>query len=157
MNKLIISWDDYYQHIIQLAKLIKEKEEHKVFDQILCLARGGVPIGDALSRIFNLPLAILFTSSYRLQKQGDIYIDNQIAKQNNQLGKNILLVDDLVDSGVTLQKVAQYLQEDYQLDNIKTAVIWKKETSIISPDYFVKTVGEEWIEQPFEIFDNIKL
>lgn len=157
MNKLIISWEDYYQHIIQLAKLIKQDPAHQDFDQILCLARGGVPIGDALSRIFSLPLAILFTSSYRLQKQGDIYIDNQIAKQNNQLGKNILLVDDLVDSGVTLQKVAQHLKDDYHLDGIKTAVIWRKDSSIISPDYFVKTVGEEWIEQPFEIFDNIKL
>lgn len=157
MHKLIISWEDYHQHIIELAKLIKQDFQKHKFDQILCLARGGVPIGDALSRIFNLPLAILFTSSYKLQKQGDIYIDNQIAKQNNQLGKNILLVDDLVDSGITLQKVAQYLKEDYQLENIKTAVIWKKESSLISPDYFVKTVGEEWIEQPFEVFDNIKL
>ena len=33
------------------------------FDQILCLARGGLRVGDQLSRIFEVPLAILATSS----------------------------------------------------------------------------------------------
>ena len=35
------------------------------FDQILCLARGGMRPGDVLSRVFDKPLAIMSTSSYR--------------------------------------------------------------------------------------------
>ena len=37
------------------------------FDQILCLARGGMRPGDVLSRVFDKPLAIMSTSSYRAE------------------------------------------------------------------------------------------
>ena len=35
------------------------------FDSILCLARGGLRVGDVISRIYDMPLAILAASSYR--------------------------------------------------------------------------------------------
>lgn len=160
--KHFVSWDEYYQLVEGLAQKIHADLHGNIsFDQVLCLARGGAPLGDALSRIFNLPLAILFTSSYKMStKQEGIFIDNQIAKQNNRLGENILLVDDLVDSGETFHAVAKFMQNTHKNEqgqpiHITTAVLWKKDTSIFTPNYYMKeTTKNDWIVQPFECFDN---
>jgi hypoxanthine phosphoribosyltransferase len=152
MNKQIISWQEYYNHIENLAKLIKPNIHE--FNQLLCLARGGLFIGDAFSRIFQLPLAILFTSSYRVSSQrGELYIDNQIAKQNNFFGNQILLLDDLVDSGITMGKVVETLHNNYHPKTLKTATIWKKVHSSYTPNYYLQEIGDVWLEQPFEYLD----
>ena len=60
---LWVSWEDYNRLIERLA--LQVYESGWKFDVILCLARGGVRVGDVLSRIFDVPLGILATSSYR--------------------------------------------------------------------------------------------
>ena len=60
---LYVSYDEYHNLIEKLA--IKVHQSGWEFDTILCLARGGMRPGDILSRIFNKPLAIMSTSSYR--------------------------------------------------------------------------------------------
>jgi len=62
-ENLWISWDDYHSLIARLA--LNVHESGWKFDKILCLARGGLRVGDQMSRIFDVPLAILATSSYR--------------------------------------------------------------------------------------------
>ena len=63
MSDLHVSWTDYHYKIEQLA--VKVHESKWEFNQIICLARGGLRVGDLLSRMFDLPLAILATASYR--------------------------------------------------------------------------------------------
>ena len=157
--KTEIKWNEYQDMIKQLALKVKTTYPEVVpYDQILCLARGGLIIGDAFNRIFQIPLAVLFTSSYKInQKRGELFIDNQIAKQTNELGKRILVVDDLVDSGHTLTGVIKNIQENYQPELIHTAVIWKKDSSIFFPEFYIKeTSHDDWIIQPFETFDDFK-
>jgi len=60
---LYVSYDEYHNLIEKLA--IKIHQSAWEFDTILCLARGGMRPGDVLSRIFDKPLAIMSTSSYR--------------------------------------------------------------------------------------------
>lgn len=153
-----VSWKEYCNLIKELSEMIEKDRNINNFDQILCLARGGMPLGDALNRIFDIPLAVLFASSYKInKKQDNLVIDNQIAKQNNQLGKRILLVDDLVDTGNTLKGVAEFLKTNHNVEYIKTAVIWRKTNSLVSPDYYVRVSPHfEWIIQPFEIFETLK-
>lgn len=157
--KRFVDWKEYCNLIKRLSDKITPELPIHQFDQILCLARGGMLLGDALSRIYDLPLSVLFTSSYRIAEQkGELYIDNQIAKQNNMLGKRILLVDDLVDSGTTLEGVVQYLKEHHQVEYIKTATLWAKTSSVVMPDYCVEyTTSKDWIVQPFEIFEDINI
>jgi hypoxanthine phosphoribosyltransferase len=59
---LYVSYDEYHNLIEKLA--IKIHQSGWKFDTILCLARGGMRPGDILSRIFDVPLAIMSTSSY---------------------------------------------------------------------------------------------
>ena len=63
---LYVSYDEYHDLIEKLA--IKVHQSGWKFDTILCLARGGMRPGDVLSRIFDVPLAIMSTSSYRAEE-----------------------------------------------------------------------------------------
>jgi hypoxanthine-guanine phosphoribosyltransferase len=111
---LWVSWDEYNRLVERLA--LQVYESNWKFDMVLCLARGGVRPGDVISRIFDVPLAILSTSSYREEagtKQGNLDIAKYMTMTKGPLAGRILLVDDLADSGVTLQRVREHLTENY--------------------------------------------
>ena len=156
---LWVTWNEYHRAIEELALLVHESGWK--FDQILCLARGGLRPGDVLSRIFDVPLAILSTSSYREEAgklQGNLAIAAGITMIRGPLAGRVLLVDDLVDSGVTLQKVQQHLSGTYSaVTEIKSAVIWYKECSVLKPDFFLQHLPHNpWIHQPFERYDGLR-
>ena len=160
MLDLNISWDEYHQSVELLAaKIFESKWE---FDRIVCLARGGLRVGDILSRIFHQPLAILAASSYggdSERERGKLSIANQITMTGDKLGSRVLLVDDLVDSGVTLQQTTIWLRDLYpEIEELKTAVIWYKACSNYIPEYYASYLPQNpWIHQPFEKYDNYKL
>ena len=105
-SHLWISWDDYHRSIESLAKQVNESAWK--FDHVLCLARGGLRPGDVFSRLFNVPLSILTVSSDREEggtQRGELCIADRITSTIEKLTGRLLLIDDLVDSGVTLQRV----------------------------------------------------
>ena len=59
MKDLYVSWDEYNRLIEKLAIRVYDSGWH--FDAIVCLARGGLRVGDVLSRVFDRPLGVLFT------------------------------------------------------------------------------------------------
>jgi hypothetical protein len=156
---LYVSWEEYHRKIEQLAAKIYQSEWE--FDQILCLARGGLRIGDVLSRIYNKPLAILSATSYGgkdFQERGSLTIANKITMTTAQMGKRILLVDDLVDSGVTLDQILQWLKQhqEYEIAEVRSAVLWFKGCSVAKPDYYVDFLPDNpWIHQPFEKYEKL--
>ncbi len=157
---LWVSWDEYHRSIELLA--LKVHESGWKFDHILCLARGGLRIGDVFSRLFKMPLSVLSVSSYRGatgQDQGQIQIGASIASVEQEFRGNVLLVDDLVDSGVTFREVAPWLRQHYpEISEIKGAVIWVKSVSVVVPEFYVEYVeGSPWIHQPFETYDSLNI
>jgi hypothetical protein len=160
MNDLYVSWDEYHRLIEQLTLQIHESGYR--FDCLLCLARGGLRVGDVISRIYDTPLAILAASSYREaagQKQGELDIAEFITKTGGgELHGKLLLVDDLVDSGVTLIRVIDHLKQRYPaLTEVRTAVLWYKAVSKFKPDFFVQHLPTSpWIHQPFEEYDTLR-
>jgi hypoxanthine phosphoribosyltransferase len=69
----------------------------------------------------------------------------------------VLLVDDLVDSGVTLTRVIAHVQQRcIALTEVRTAVLWYKAASRYKPDYYVHYLPTSpWIHQPFEEYDTL--
>lgn len=155
---LWVDWDEYHRAIERLVKIVHESGYE--FDQALCLARGGLRVGDVFSRLFKVPLAILSTSSYREAagtKRGELDISNSITSTAGPLAGRILLIDDLVDSGVTLDRVQSHLKVAFPaVTEVRSAVIWYKACSIMRPDYYVDYLPDNpWIHQPFEIYDEL--
>lgn len=156
---LYVSYDEYHNLIEKLA--IKIFQSGWAFDTILCLARGGMRPGDILSRIFDKPLAIMSTSSYRSDAgtvQGILDIARFITTPKGDIAGKVLLVDDLADSGQTLKAVMNQLKTDYKpITELRSAVIWTKGLSTFTPDYSVEFLpSNPWIHQPFEGYDALR-
>jgi hypoxanthine phosphoribosyltransferase len=155
---LYVSWDEYHLLIERLA--LKVHNSGWEFDQIVCLARGGMRPGDVLSRVFDKPLAIMSTSSYRAEGgtiQGRLDLAKYITMPKGELAGRVLLVDDLADSGVTLKAVVERLRGLPSIADLRSAVIWTKAVSSYTPDYYVEMLATSpWIHQPFEDYDNLR-
>jgi hypoxanthine phosphoribosyltransferase len=157
--ELRVDWDQYYRLIEQLALQIHQSGY--AFESLLCLARGGLRVGDVISRVFERPLAVLTASSYREQagtQRGELRIAGAISSIDPQLRGRVLLVDDLADSGNTLVEVVRYLRERFvQIVELRTGVIWVKGCSQFRPDYFASYLPDSpWIHQPFEVYDHLR-
>ncbi|MGR3274221.1 phosphoribosyltransferase [Acaryochloris marina NIES-2412] len=158
MADLYVSWSEYHQQIEQLAAQIYRSGWS--FNQIICLARGGLRVGDLLSRIYQQPLAILATASYggaQGQDRHQLTVGQEITMATENLGNRILLVDDLVDSGITLEQTLIWLQQRYgsEIEDLRTAVLWYKACSRIKPHFYVDYLSENpWIHQPFESYEK---
>ena len=84
MADLHVTWDEYHRLIERLARQVDQSGWQ--FNQLICIARGGLRVGDVLSRIFDMPLAILSTSSYT-EKAGTIR--GELMKANSSLRSEI--------------------------------------------------------------------
>ena len=155
---LYVSWDEY--HLLTERLALKVAASKWEFDQILCLARGGMRPGDVLSRVFDKPLAIMSTSSYRDEGgsiQGRLDLAKYITLPKGELAGRVLLVDDLADSGVTLKAVVDRLRGMPQIAELRSSVIWVKGVSTYTPDYYVESLPTSpWIHQPFEDYDTLR-
>src|SRR5881227_683082 len=103
---LDVTWQQYHTLTERLALAVHESGYE--FNQIICIARGGLRVGDVLSRIYELPLAILSTHSYAAGGgtiRGELVIAEHMTMTRTRLGERVLLVDDMVDSGHTLEAV----------------------------------------------------
>ena len=156
---LYIDWQGYHRMIERLALQIYDSGWQ--FDVVLCLARGGLVAGNVLCRIFDKPLAVLSTSSYRESigtVQGALDIAQNITMTQGELAGNVLLVDDLIDTGVTLAAVKAHLKEFYPaITDVRSAVLWRKGWAKQEPDYCVDLLDNSpWIHQPFEAYDALQ-
>jgi len=156
---LKVTWDDYNTLVERLA--LNVYRSGFSFNQIICIARGGLRVGDVLSRIYELPLAILSTHSYAEgggTVRGQLIIAEHMTMTSPRLGDRILLVDDMVDSGHTLAAVHDELPKRFpHVTALKTAVVWWKACSVFKPDFYVDYLADNpWIHQPFEVYDNLR-
>jgi hypoxanthine phosphoribosyltransferase len=157
---LYVNWDTYNKTIEELA--VQIYEDGYEFNQIVCIAKGGLRVGDILARIFDVPFAVMSVESYHgdgvKDEQGQIVFGNSLAKTTPNLGNKVLLVDDLADSGRTLEKCVRWLEhyEGFFIDDLRTATLWTKGLSTFTPDYFVEFLpNDPWIHQPFEKYETM--
>ncbi len=159
MHEISITWADYHRKIEELA--VKVHNSHWTFNHIVCIAKGGLRIGDIFARLFDLPLAILSASSYsgpNNRIRNTLCFSRDLAMTTANLGSHVLLVDDLADSGVTLKRSVEWVKYHYgfYVDEVRTGVIWYKASSVYQPDYYVDYLPDSpWIHQPFEPYERM--
>jgi len=112
-------------------------------DAIVAIARGGLTLSHHLAEIFDIRevFAINAISYNKTQKKEKIDIFNI---PNLHGFKNILIVDDISDSGDTFIKVLKLLKTKYPDLNFKTLSIFYKPTSKFKPDFYFHET-DEWI------------
>ena len=163
-KKLIINFDEYLETVEKLAIEVNKEFKPTVLVGIM---RGAAPIIDILSRIFKLPTAYIVIQSYSGKgfedKQGDLVFARDISSIASQRDfERILLVDDLSDTGLTLNKSIDWLKSydpvKGYIKDIKTACLWKKKSSKFNPDYCpVMLDSDPWIVQPTEHYEELSI
>ncbi len=163
-EKLIVSWDDYNKTVEKLAIMVHDSGYKPSL--LVGIMRGGAPIRDGLSRVFKLKCAYLAVESYSGKgiedQQGKLIFSREMSSTVQNLGGNLLLCDDLSDTGVTLNRSIEWLKNyptlKDKIKNIKTAVLWKKAKSTFNPDFCaVELKNNPWIVQPFERYEEIRI
>ena len=163
-DKLLISFNEYVDIVEKLTVQVSKNYKPTV---LIGIMRGAAPIIDILSRILKLPTAYLVIQSYHGKGMEDKQGDLTFARDLSSIAKNkdferILLVDDLSDTGLTLNKSIEWLKKyepikDY-IKEIKTACLWKKKSSTFTPDFCpVMLDSDPWIVQPTEHFEEIRI
>ena len=163
MTELHISWEEYHKKTEELA--IKVYDDGYEFNQVVCIAKGGMRVGDVFARIFNVPLAILSVESYKGEgmknKRGAITFSRDLAKTSPNIGSKVLLVDDLADSGITLKKSIDWLEHFYGFyfdEPVRTAVLFYKAVSKFKPTYHVDYLKDSpWIHMPYEAYEEMQI
>lgn len=153
-------WKKYIKQIEKLIKLVATDDFH--VDHIVCLARGGMLPGDMISRVLNKPLSVMKVSSYSANHKQDSVLKIESFSGEPNITGNVLLVDDLCDSGRTMKEVSSYLANHfYNVQEIRGAVIWFKNKGVDNvyiPDYVVNDIDEKdwkWVVQPFEHYESV--
>lgn len=126
-----------------IEKLITQlQSEH--FDAILAVARGGLIPGSMLANRLKIPLIYsIQIKSYCDQAQTEISICSEPHWADLQ-NKRILVVDDLIDEGKTIDCLIKLLKS-HQITQYRIAVlIDKQKTSLVTPDYYSRVV-KSWI------------
>ena len=141
-----ISWPEYGNLAEALAEKIRAKG--KKYDLVVGIARGGIPVAMVVSDHLNVKVDFVNVKSYNdIGKRAPPKILSTLTEAIQ--GKDILLVDDLVDQGDTLTLMTQYLSGQ-KPKTLETAVLFKKPWSKTQPDYFLEEVSE-WVVFPFEL------
>jgi uncharacterized protein len=139
------TWPEYHLLAQKLAAAIMNHSPK--FDEIVAISRGGLTLGHMLSDFLQLPVSTFAIQSYHdIQKQGTVTITQELGK--SIVGKRVLLVDDVSDSGKTFERATAYIKSCKPAE-ITTVAMFFKPHSSFRPDYYVKQTSR-WIIFPYE-------
>lgn len=139
----VVTWDEVVEWSTKLAEIIKEDKYQP--DVIIAIARGGlVPariVADVLGVMDVLSIKIehwVETASHTPQAKV------KYAYKLDLSGKKTLIVDDITDTGDSVELAKKYVAENFSPAVIKTATMqYIKPVAKVKPDY-VASIVEEW-------------
>ena len=150
----LISWSEVQQLCLRLAKQIKASGFHP--DLVIAIGRGGyVParlVCDYLDIIALTSIKIEFYTS------GSTKTEKAVIKYplcNDISDQRVLLIDDVNDSGETLELAQAHLQS-FQPREIRTAVMHHKTSSQFRVNYSArKVIKWRWLIYPWAVYEDI--
>ena len=147
VNYVSPTWNQMGEYTFELAKEIIDKD-HK-FDRVVALAKGGWTWARALVDYINVDEV----SSLRIKSyQG---VNESTKPQITQpltdavLGEDVLLFDEVIDSGETIKKAQEYL-EVMGAKKVTIACLCYKPRSKVTPDFHAFQT-DAWVVFPHEI------
>ena len=140
MTKRYYSYQEFLADTHTLTQKI-----HGEFDAIVAIARGGMSLAQLLGEYYNLrSVYTINTIGYEgSQKLEGVEVFNL---PNLAGATQVLIVDDIVDSGDTLSEVLRVLNEAYPQIRFRSASLFYKQSANRVPDWYVQEAGSDWIE-----------
>jgi hypoxanthine phosphoribosyltransferase len=153
------SWDSIFEQSLELAQKIRydqKKLGKPQFQVIVGVSRGGLVLARLLSDLLEIENVVITKSEYYSgmgKKNKKPKITQKIQKDIS--GKNVLLVDDVADTGESLIEIKKHIQSK-RPKYLAVATLYLKPWSKRIPDYFVSKT-QAWIIFPWELFESYKL
>lgn len=150
----LISWHEVEQRCRRLATLISESDYRP--DLIIAIGRGGyVPARLLCDYLHSSALTSIkvehYLSGARRQREAVIRYPLKADIQ----GLRVLLVDDVNDTGDTLEVAIRHLQS-FQPTAVRTAVMHQKGTTSIRADYAARRIVKwRWLIYPWAVCEDI--
>jgi len=156
-----IPYDKIQEGIDKLTEqYIKPSGEE--YDLILCITRGGlIPAGMLAYSLGIKDIVNINVSSYDGEEQGELKIKD-LSKKDKKLFRNakkILIVDDIIDSGNTINSVYSYLLSDVCVSGTTISEIFNitsifsivsKKLELNSYCIYDMTKTDKWIKFPWD-------
>lgn len=137
----------YNEFINDLKELLKQIDFE--FDCILAVSRGGLTIGHFLANYYNTKNIFTVTTSYYDEKSRLDSVDVSNIPNLEQF-QNILIVDEIVDTGHSAKELMNRLNSVYQDKTFKFLSIFAKDDAVFQPDFYIKK-ADKWIEFFWEV------
>jgi len=140
VQKIYYSYEDFRG---DTRKIIQEIESFDA-EAIVGVARGGLTLSHTIAEGLNIrDVQTIRTELYDGDsKRQDISLFGLCSFKNI---KRVLVVDDIADSGKTLEFIMKYLELNFPDIEFKTATLFYKKTSVYEPTIWIKE-AKEWIE-----------
>ena len=141
-NRLVrtpYTWYDILALSNEVAKQMHMKEWQP--DEIFGIQLGGLVPAVLVAKQLNHPSI----SAFEIDNLG-------IPVYKKFTAESILIVDDIIDSGETMNTLHEYYQYHYPEVDIRTAgLIYKSHTSTHKPNYYgMETESNDWVVFPWE-------
>ena len=155
MKVEIITWNKAYRLGKKLARKIKSSGYKP--DIVIAIGRGGyVParvVCDFLSIMNLTSIGVRHWGAAEKKEKAKITAPLNMKIKN----KNVLVIDDITDTGETMDAVVKYLKRR-KAKNIKTGVLEHKIVSFFVPDFFAhKIVKWRWITYPWARYEELPI
>jgi len=149
----IPTWDKIYEFLLSLAEKIREDNFKP--DVIVGVSRGGWPPARVMSDLLENPEIANVKAEFYLgvaETKGEPLITQPVSVSVRD--KEVLLMDDVADTGKSLRLVRAHLKEKGATE-VKIATIYYKPWSVVIPDYYEKET-RSWIIFPWERKETLR-
>ncbi len=150
---MILTWHRFLDMSIELAEKIVSSR--KLPDTVIAVLRGGYFIAKILADY--LGLESIATIEVKFYKGVGERAERPIVVKPITVdikGRDVLIVDDVADTGRTLQVVAD-IARLHGARTVYTAALFYKPWSITIPDYYVDET-DKWIVFPWEVGETLR-
>lgn len=154
------TWDSVYDASVKLAAMIEAAcvKTGERFDAMIVIARGSYYPVNIISRELDFQATDMLhvgMSSYIVgSSQQEEFKLGQMPAKAQLAGKNLLIIDEVCDSGRTFEFLTKWLKEQGAA-LVRTGVLHYKlgqsRTGFV-PDWFVVKT-DEWIVYPWEVVE----
>lgn len=147
MKQLDITWDEFND---DMDRLKKYQFKIGAFDSecVVSVLNGGKYFGEGVAKILEVPHYTLDVSSYDGRGKKDlIYIKDFRETLAAITGKRVLIVDDVLDSGLTMRLV-RGLMWDYASRLLGYVYVAKR--SMPSVGHYLRVDEDCWVNFPWE-------
>lgn len=165
MKKLFLTWQDVEHHVQECLR--KMQQDQWIPDYVIGLTRGGLIPATMISQYLDVPMHTLKVNLRdHAYTESNLWMPVDAFGDNETGGVNILIVDDINDSGATLNWIKQDWQSSCLPDderwsdvwntNVRIATLFDNESSKseLTVDYSAVTINKAeedvWIDFPWE-------